>query len=206
MQLTGKDNYREMGKVIGVDLVSNPELAATPENSRKIAIEFWKINVPLAGRESVEKATLAINGGTNGLADRQALFRKLSLELTPGFLEEFKKQHLPRINDSSPSADKSVVRFKVLGTVVKSGTNEQFTVGELSNGKTGLFNSANKLAFPGLNGGISLKDVQNLVNLRDDLKSTQNPDTNSPTGRVPNPQRDAVSQQKPINPVIQPRF
>jgi predicted chitinase len=90
MQLTGKANYREIGNRIGVDLVNHPELATTPENASKIAVEFWKANVPLKDREDVTKATHAINGGDNGLNDRKEHYEKFIKELTPEFLDEIK--------------------------------------------------------------------------------------------------------------------
>lgn len=42
IQITGKDNYKRYGDKIGVDLVSNPELANEPENAIKIAVEYMK--------------------------------------------------------------------------------------------------------------------------------------------------------------------
>lgn len=41
LQLTGKDNYREFGKLLGLDLVNNPDLASDPDISLKIAIQFY---------------------------------------------------------------------------------------------------------------------------------------------------------------------
>lgn len=38
-QLTWLDNYIKMGKIIGVDLANNPELALLPDNSARIMIE-----------------------------------------------------------------------------------------------------------------------------------------------------------------------
>ena len=42
IQLTGKDNYAKYGKMIGVDLVKNPDLANDPEVAQKLAIAFFK--------------------------------------------------------------------------------------------------------------------------------------------------------------------
>lgn len=38
VQLTGEDNYRKASKLVGVDLVKNPELASDPEISAKILV------------------------------------------------------------------------------------------------------------------------------------------------------------------------
>lgn len=87
MQLTGKDNYRAAGEALGLDLVENPDLAADPENAAKIATWFWKQNVPQAAREDVTAATQAINGGLNGLADRQTRYDDWHKTLTPEFMQ-----------------------------------------------------------------------------------------------------------------------
>lgn len=73
LQLTGRANYREYGAAIGEDLEGNPELAAEPVMSLVIACEYWKkrrIN-PKCDRDDLIAVTRAVNGGTNGLADRR---------------------------------------------------------------------------------------------------------------------------------------
>lgn len=78
LQLTGRANYREYGKTLGIDLEGNPKAAADPALSLKIACEYWKrrkINVD-CDRDDVVAVTKKINGGTMGLADRRALTAK----------------------------------------------------------------------------------------------------------------------------------
>jgi predicted chitinase len=41
VQLTGKNNYEEMGKKLGLDLVNNPDLANQPEIASKIAAQYY---------------------------------------------------------------------------------------------------------------------------------------------------------------------
>lgn len=75
IQLTGKDNYRAGAAAIGVDLVANPDAAATPEVAAKIAAWYWKTRVGVTGASGDTTAvTKLINGGTIGLADRQELY------------------------------------------------------------------------------------------------------------------------------------
>ena len=72
IQLTGRETYREIGKVAGLDLEGSPELAAKPENAVRIACAFWtwkKIN-PSCDVGDFTAVTKRINGGTNGLTDR----------------------------------------------------------------------------------------------------------------------------------------
>ncbi len=72
IQLTGRETYRDIGKIAGLDLEGNPELASSPENAIKIACAFWtskKIN-PACDVGDFTAVTKKINGGTNGLNDR----------------------------------------------------------------------------------------------------------------------------------------
>jgi len=72
-QLTGRANYRDIGKKLGYDLENNPTLAATPEISVLTALEYWKsrnLN-KWADEDNVERITRLINGGLNGFEDRK---------------------------------------------------------------------------------------------------------------------------------------
>lgn len=80
IQLTGRDNYRRYGNMIGVDLESNPELAAQPEIAVRIAAAYWQskgLNA-LADAGNIREITRRINGGYNGLADRKRRFQSLN--------------------------------------------------------------------------------------------------------------------------------
>ena len=75
-QLTGRDNYTRFGKMLGVDLVNNPDLAADPELSAKIAIKYWNVKGLGAKARAGEfdEVTRGINGKMNGKADRDAKY------------------------------------------------------------------------------------------------------------------------------------
>lgn len=71
-QLTGRANYRQMGKKLNVDLQKEPDLAATGEISVQTALEYWKsrnLNM-YADKDDIKEVTRRINGGYNGLEDR----------------------------------------------------------------------------------------------------------------------------------------
>lgn len=71
--LTGRYNYERYGKIIGEDLVNNPEKASDPLIAAKIAIAYWRdkqIDVP-AKQGDIEKVTRLMSGGMNGFEDRQ---------------------------------------------------------------------------------------------------------------------------------------
>jgi predicted chitinase len=91
LQLTGRAQYEEMGKKLGVDLVNNPELAADPKYSAQIAVQHWKSSGAdkAAQAGDMVKARKLTNGGTNGLADVQKKYEETYLaqakagDLTP---------------------------------------------------------------------------------------------------------------------------
>lgn len=76
IQLTGRANYQKYGALLGLDLVGNPTQAATPEVGFRIAGLFWKSNGlnQLADEQNFKAITKRINGGFNGLADRQMYY------------------------------------------------------------------------------------------------------------------------------------
>lgn len=73
IQTTGRNNYQKTGEALGVDLLSNPELLETPILASRSAGWFWKnrgLN-ELADDGRFELITRRINGGINGLEDRE---------------------------------------------------------------------------------------------------------------------------------------
>ena len=73
LQLTGRANYRALGKTLGAELENEPERAAEPVLSLRIACEYWKSHKINAAcdRDDLITVTRLINGGTNGLEDRR---------------------------------------------------------------------------------------------------------------------------------------
>ena len=74
IQLTGKDNYKACGDALGVDLVDDPDLVATPMYAALSAGWFWDKNHlnNFADANDMTGLTKRINGGTHGLDDRVA--------------------------------------------------------------------------------------------------------------------------------------
>lgn len=77
IQITGRSNYIACGKALALDLMLHPELLEEPESACRSAGWFWKTRGlnELAEAGEFEKITRRINGGTNGMADRLALFQ-----------------------------------------------------------------------------------------------------------------------------------
>jgi putative chitinase len=73
IQLTGRANYAAASKALGVDFVKNPALAAQFPHAIRVAGWYWstrKLNA-LADADNVRAVTKKINGGHNGLEDRE---------------------------------------------------------------------------------------------------------------------------------------
>lgn len=77
-QLTGKDNYTRCGAALGLDLVNNPDLLLEPVAAARSAGWFWKTNhlSDYADKGDILGMTKKINGGTIGLAEREAKYDK----------------------------------------------------------------------------------------------------------------------------------
>jgi predicted chitinase len=81
-QLTGRENYKRYGDMVGVDLESNPELVNDPEIGAKVAVAYYQDRVSGRGIDSnnVDAVSKAINGGTVGLQDRRDLFASYMMQ------------------------------------------------------------------------------------------------------------------------------
>jgi putative chitinase len=73
IQLTGKANYKLASAELNQDFVNNPDLLQQYPGAALIAGWYWKnhnLN-SLADNDDILDITRKINGGTNGLAERQ---------------------------------------------------------------------------------------------------------------------------------------
>jgi putative chitinase len=73
-QTTGRANYGDVKAVTGIDVITDPDLLADPDNGMRAACIFWqKKNCnKFADRDDTLGLTKAVNGGTNGLPERKA--------------------------------------------------------------------------------------------------------------------------------------
>ena len=81
IQCTGRVNYLSFSKFIGEDCITNPDLVSTKYPMASAAWFFdknnlWKICDQGSTDEVVKKVTKKVNGGYNGLDDRQKKFDK----------------------------------------------------------------------------------------------------------------------------------
>ena len=73
-QITGLSNYHSCGQALKLDLVSYPELLERDEFAARSAAWFYVSHGCLLHSGDVERVTLLINGGRNGLEQRRTLF------------------------------------------------------------------------------------------------------------------------------------
>jgi predicted chitinase len=78
IQLTGRANYAKYGKLLGLDLVNSPTIVATKEVGFIVAAQFWQLNGlnELADKQDFKQITKRINGGYNGLDDRERYYAR----------------------------------------------------------------------------------------------------------------------------------
>lgn len=80
IQLTGRNNYTKYSQYKGIDFTKGGEerIAAEAEYCADVAGWFWRINKlnPLADKDDLLTITKKVNGGTNGLKDRERLLKR----------------------------------------------------------------------------------------------------------------------------------
>ncbi|WP_455387456.1 glycoside hydrolase family 19 protein [Petrachloros mirabilis] len=83
IQITGRDNYKAAGNALGLPLEDEPDRAALPNEAALTAAWYWYQHGcnRMADNRLIVAITQAINGGTNGLPDRQRLYAMASAEL-----------------------------------------------------------------------------------------------------------------------------
>jgi predicted chitinase len=84
IQITGRANHAACGKALGLDLIKNPTLITQPPNAFRSAGWFWDtrgLNA-LADQRLFKAITKKINGGYNGLEDRQKYYDR-ALRIIP---------------------------------------------------------------------------------------------------------------------------
>lgn len=78
IQLTGRANYTDYSAEVGFDYVAHPERLSQPEDAVRVSAWFWAdrgLNA-YADRDEVMAITRRINGGYNGLAEREEFLKR----------------------------------------------------------------------------------------------------------------------------------
>jgi putative chitinase len=78
IQVTGRNNYSQVSKALGMDFISSPGLLEQPQFATRSAAWFWNsrnLN-EIADKGDFKLITKVINGGYNGFAEREAFYKK----------------------------------------------------------------------------------------------------------------------------------
>lgn len=81
LQITGRENYTKCGAALQLDLVSTPELLEQERHAARSAAWFYALRGCLTYSGDVIRVTQIINGGQNGIADRQVRFTRAKAAL-----------------------------------------------------------------------------------------------------------------------------
>ncbi len=88
IQITGRDLYTRAGTALGIDLVNKPELAEDPATAARLVTYFFftykASRTATVDWSNVTAVTRIVNGGTNGLTDRQNKFETYKTKYANG--------------------------------------------------------------------------------------------------------------------------
>jgi putative chitinase len=81
IQITGRANYTQAAKDLGIDLVNHPELAEKPDVAAKVSLWYWKTRVQpkISNFTNTKAVTKKVNGGVNGLQQRTNLTKSFQV-------------------------------------------------------------------------------------------------------------------------------
>jgi putative chitinase len=85
IQLTGRANYQEFGKLLGTDLESSPELVESFPLALEVSLLFWRNRGcnELADQGDFTGITKRINGGLNGFESRTKYLNLIRDKIIP---------------------------------------------------------------------------------------------------------------------------
>ena len=81
LQITGRANYTQASKDLGIDLVNHPELAEKPDVAIKVSLWYWKSRVQpkITNFTNTKAVTKKVNGGTTALQQRVNLTKSFQV-------------------------------------------------------------------------------------------------------------------------------
>jgi putative chitinase len=87
IQITGRANYAAVSKALKYDFIFNPSALATPLYAVQAACWWWKEHGcnALADIGDFRAVTKRVNGGYNGMKERQRYYDRAMLVLKPNF-------------------------------------------------------------------------------------------------------------------------
>ena len=84
IQLTGRTNYTNASKALGIDFVNNPQWLEQPKYATDVSAWWWQMRGlnQIADTDDFRRVTKVVNGGYNGWADRKRWYDKANEILT----------------------------------------------------------------------------------------------------------------------------
>jgi len=110
IQITGRANHAACVKALSLDLINKPTLITLPENAFRSAGWFWDtrgLNALADGR-LFKAITKKINGGINGLADRQKYYDR-ALRVIPEDLNMVARELNVPLDEEHGDVEPSVI-------------------------------------------------------------------------------------------------
>lgn len=83
LQLTGRSNYSNFATASGINVIERPDEVETPQLCVMVSMWYWETHGcnEAADQDDIVKVTIKVNGGTNGLKDRQKYYDKAKMSL-----------------------------------------------------------------------------------------------------------------------------
>ena len=114
IQLTGRYNYTEAGKALGLPLDQKPQLLEKPEIAAKASIWFWnnRVKPNVSNFTDTRTVTGYINPGLRGLQKRHGLFQNYLKTMTVA-KEDYHPNDTPPGPETKPTMPAGTVRVDV---------------------------------------------------------------------------------------------
>lgn len=156
MQVTGRNEYRRIGKLIGLDLEADPDAALDGDTAVRAAAAIFADYgcCSLADKDAIQQITKRINGGQTGLSDRKAWLRKAK-EMWPNGIAPSKVKAAPEApeGEREASAPPPVPREPPKPAVVLKQTSRKFR----------LLDYLKRFFLGGGAGGVLMMNAENIT-------------------------------------------
>ena len=121
IQLTGRYNYEKMAKLLGIDLVNNPDLLLDPTVGAEAAAKFWTMWNPklpkLARAGDIVGVTKIVNGGSTNLANRRNLYNKYQKMIAGGQVGKWEAAAKANAASGDPVAAAAAANSEQIGPI-----------------------------------------------------------------------------------------
>lgn len=161
MQTTGRGAHRRLGAAVGLGNLFevNPEVVTSAQYALLPALAEWRESRcnEMADRNDLLSITRAINGGTNGLDDREEWFERMWAAVDPTGSPSWQAGR----QDQSTKALQQALNSLGLGPLVEDGK-----LGPATKAAVIKFQAANGLRADGIAGPLTLAAIELRLNIK----------------------------------------